>query len=903
MTAISITPGYPTFADTDGSSLNDGYVYIGLENQNPITAPAGAFWDKEFQVPANQPLRTSGGYIVRNGTPAAVYTGASYSILVQNKNLVTVYNAPSAVITNVTNNVEEITQYQGAHAVDPIVRNDGTPLEVGDLYFNTVINELKVWTGTDWVSASPGAITVQNFTGTGAQTAFNLASSPVAENNTQIYIDGVYQQKDTYTLSGATINFSTAPPYLSGIEVVTFSIASLGTVDASNVSYNRDNLGTLTTVAEELDRTTTINVTAYELGTTAAVSAHAGIATGYIIRTNYFDSARTSGSGAEYSFTGVTTLGKAGNWPDADGYFYDADGKQFESVDLNEDRNADKWGGTFLPTLSSMRSGGEFQLLNAFSKTVAAELTAATNTDDQSDIINEVLSDAVSIHIGPSLIYCGELVPQSQTKITGAGYGSYTVNVLGNTALRGVIGKTTVFDITNKTNVQLYDFTIDGRSNTLDGIVSTGGSSHLEVSCVKFLDCANGILGDGADPFSSRILGSVFRQGGTGIKNVLDSLIHQCVFSGNARGMYVANGQIQILNSFFEFQRNGALAGDAISLIGNANEITIMGNKFDRNSGHDISAVSAGGNFPRGIIVVGNQFKGAAWGTDITKANRVSIWGQSGCFNDSVITGNYFQQRGHEPSAIEGIVSPLGAIYLPGNTNFVIGPNSDTTKNYIDNTLVGWELSASGTNEYYYGKAGGSDIAEPDYAWEGTSQMTAGTAGALAANAWDWADNDSLGYSTIYVRLTSGLDPDTAVMRFSYNTSMSTQNSHLFGSGSGTITNGSSASYDITVDQTTVNTGRAFVIEVFGDETSTTATFSYEFNIVTDRGSAGAAAVDEGLIIDRKAGLSSRGWTSGGLLEDLTVAVTSRFGGRILTVTLTNNGGNSLRTFTRVRRN
>ena len=247
MTAISITPGYPTFADTDGSPLNDGYVFIGLEYQDPITAPTTAFWDKDFRIPADQPLRTSGGYVVRDGSPAAVYTGAAYSILVQNKNLVTVYNAPSAVITNVTNDVEIITQYQGAHATDPIARNDGTPLQTGDLYFNTVVNELKVWTGTVWVPAVPGTVTVENFTGTGAQTAFNLATAPVAENNTQIYIDGVYQQKDTYTLSGATINFSTAPPNLSGIEVVTFSIASLGTVDSSNVSYNEGSAGAVNT--------------------------------------------------------------------------------------------------------------------------------------------------------------------------------------------------------------------------------------------------------------------------------------------------------------------------------------------------------------------------------------------------------------------------------------------------------------------------------------------------------------------------------------------------------------------------------------------------------------------------------------------------------------------------------
>jgi hypothetical protein len=61
---------------------------------------------------------------------------------------------------------------------------------------------------------------VQNFTGTGSQTVFTLSAAPVNENRTFIYINGVYQQKNTYTVSGTTLTFSTAPPITSSIEVM-----------------------------------------------------------------------------------------------------------------------------------------------------------------------------------------------------------------------------------------------------------------------------------------------------------------------------------------------------------------------------------------------------------------------------------------------------------------------------------------------------------------------------------------------------------------------------------------------------------------------------------------------------------------------------------------------------------
>jgi len=61
--------------------------------------------------------------------------------------------------------------------------------------------------------------TVNTFTGDGTTTAFTLSTDPVNENNTNIFIDGVYQSKSNYSVSGTTLTFSTAPPNGSGIEV------------------------------------------------------------------------------------------------------------------------------------------------------------------------------------------------------------------------------------------------------------------------------------------------------------------------------------------------------------------------------------------------------------------------------------------------------------------------------------------------------------------------------------------------------------------------------------------------------------------------------------------------------------------------------------------------------------
>jgi hypothetical protein len=95
MSAQSIEQPYPIFTDADGDPLENGYIWIGVENLYPITNPVAVYWDAALTQPAVQPIRTQGGYAVNAGTPAKLYTAASYSILVQHRSGIAVYTSPS----------------------------------------------------------------------------------------------------------------------------------------------------------------------------------------------------------------------------------------------------------------------------------------------------------------------------------------------------------------------------------------------------------------------------------------------------------------------------------------------------------------------------------------------------------------------------------------------------------------------------------------------------------------------------------------------------------------------------------------------------------------------------------------------------------------------------------------
>jgi hypothetical protein len=114
-----------------------------------------------------------------------------------------------------------------AHS-NPIILNSAGRVPTGEIWLTVAQYKFVLNTSTDVLIASYDNISgigaaefqVQNFTGTGSQTIFTLSSASLGENFTFVYINGVYQQKNTYTVSGTTLTFSQAPPVTSSIEVM-----------------------------------------------------------------------------------------------------------------------------------------------------------------------------------------------------------------------------------------------------------------------------------------------------------------------------------------------------------------------------------------------------------------------------------------------------------------------------------------------------------------------------------------------------------------------------------------------------------------------------------------------------------------------------------------------------------
>lgn len=105
---------------------------------------------------------------------------------------------------------------------NPIILDSAGRVPGGEIWLTNARYKFALYTSVDVLIATynniagVGVLLPINFTGTGSQVAFSISGNVVS-----IYINGVYQNENTYSISGSTLTFTQAPPYTSLIEVLT----------------------------------------------------------------------------------------------------------------------------------------------------------------------------------------------------------------------------------------------------------------------------------------------------------------------------------------------------------------------------------------------------------------------------------------------------------------------------------------------------------------------------------------------------------------------------------------------------------------------------------------------------------------------------------------------------------
>jgi hypothetical protein len=110
---------------------------------------------------------------------------------------------------------------------------------------------------------------VDEFTGNGSTAAYTLSVTPLNENNTFVYLDGVYQEKSTYTVSGTTLTFDTNVTSGHSIEVITPQLTEINQPAVGSI----DNVNMFSGLqASEITSTTVASTSATTIATHAAAT-------------------------------------------------------------------------------------------------------------------------------------------------------------------------------------------------------------------------------------------------------------------------------------------------------------------------------------------------------------------------------------------------------------------------------------------------------------------------------------------------------------------------------------------------------------------------------------------------------------------------------------------------------
>ena len=247
--------------DNDGDALADGALYFDTANDvMKVYNLASTTWLQLTPTVTNQNnINTVAG--ISAAISAVNSNATNINAVNANKTNIDVLAANNTNVTNVGGSIASVNTaaanltsinsfantYLGASSSAPTQDPDGSALDVGDLYFDTTANVMKVYSSGGWVTAASAV------NGTSNRFHYSISSSTTtvtgADDNSKtlaydagfvdVYLNGVrLTEGDITTTSGTSIVFASAIG-VSGTDEV--DVVAYGTFQLSNFSITAAN--------------------------------------------------------------------------------------------------------------------------------------------------------------------------------------------------------------------------------------------------------------------------------------------------------------------------------------------------------------------------------------------------------------------------------------------------------------------------------------------------------------------------------------------------------------------------------------------------------------------------------------------------------------------------------------
>jgi len=253
--AVEAATDSNVFTDADHSKLNAIEASADVTDTANVTA-AGALMDSEVTNLAEVKAFDSSDYAT-----------AAQGTLADNALPKSGGTMTGALVLNNTGSLKVSAGTTG--------QREGSPA-AGMFRYNTTEGKFEGYS-TEWGEIGGGAadLLLNSFTGDGSDVTFSLSGAAI-ENNTLVYVDGVYQNKSTYAVSSATpavVTFSEAPANGAAIEIMVAAIS------VTNVGTPSDNTVTTAKIVDDAVTAAKIASEPVAVGITTVVTSTSVTAT------------------------------------------------------------------------------------------------------------------------------------------------------------------------------------------------------------------------------------------------------------------------------------------------------------------------------------------------------------------------------------------------------------------------------------------------------------------------------------------------------------------------------------------------------------------------------------------------------------------------------------------------